>query len=107
MNCKAFGRKESWFNSCNVPLAQSVQRLATGWKAEGGRSLSTGEILFSTLCRPVLGPTQPPIQRVRVALSPRVKRTGREADHLPSTIIEVKNMWIYTSILHTPSCCSA
>jgi hypothetical protein len=32
---------------------------------------------------------------------PEVKRQGREADHSPPTIAEVKKMWIYTS---TPLC---
>jgi hypothetical protein len=27
-----------------------------------------------------------------------VKRKGREADHSPPTIVEVKKTWIYTSI---------
>jgi hypothetical protein len=36
------------------------------------------------------GPTQPPIQRVPRALSPGVKRPGREADHSPPTSAEVK-----------------
>jgi hypothetical protein len=31
------------------------------------------------------------------ALSPWVKRTGREVDHSPPTSAEVKKMWIYTS----------
>jgi hypothetical protein len=35
---------------------------------------------------------QPPIQWV-----PAVKRLGREADHSPPAIAEVKKMWIYAS----------
>jgi hypothetical protein len=31
------------------------------------------------------------------AISPEVKRPGREAHHSPPTIAEVKKMWIYTS----------
>jgi hypothetical protein len=31
------------------------------------------------------------------ALSPGVKRPGREVDHSPLTSTEVKKMWIYTS----------
>jgi hypothetical protein len=54
-----------------------------------------------------LGPTQPPIQWVLEALSPRIKRPGREADHSPPTSAEVKKMWIYTSTPHTPSWRSA
>jgi hypothetical protein len=47
--------------------------------------------------RPVLGPTQPPIQWVFRAPSPGIKQQKREADHSPPTSAEVKNMWIYTS----------
>jgi hypothetical protein len=53
--------------------------------------------LFSTESRPALGPTQPPIQLVLVALSPGVKRPGREADHSPPASADVKKIWIYTS----------
>jgi hypothetical protein len=35
------------------------------------------------------------------ALSPEVKRPGREADHSPPTNAEVKKPWVYTS---TPPC---
>jgi hypothetical protein len=37
--------------------------------------------LFYKSYGPALGPTQPPIQWVPGALSPGVKRLGREADH--------------------------
>jgi hypothetical protein len=37
-----------------------------------------------------LGPTQPPIKLVPVALSLGVKRPGREADHSPPSSAEVK-----------------
>jgi hypothetical protein len=47
----------------------------------------------------VLGPTQPPIQCVPGAIPPGVKRSGHEADLSPPTSVEVKNTWIYTSIL--------
>jgi hypothetical protein len=52
---------------------------------------------FSMSSRLALGPTQPPIQWVPGALSPGVKRPGREADHLPPTSAEVKKTWVYTS----------
>jgi hypothetical protein len=64
-----------------------------------GRSSSAGRgktFVLST-SRPDLGPTQPPIQWVPGALSPGVKRPGREDDHSPPTSAEVKNTWIYTS----------
>jgi hypothetical protein len=40
--------------------------------------------------RPVLGPTQPPIQWVPGALFTGVKRPEREADHLPPSSVEIK-----------------
>jgi hypothetical protein len=52
---------------------------------------------FSTLSRPALGSTQPPIQWVPGALSAGVKRPGRKADHSSPASAEVKNMWMYTS----------
>jgi hypothetical protein len=62
-----------------------------------GRSSSPGwgkNILVSMSSRPVLEPTQPPIQWF-----PGVKQPGRGADHSPPTIAKIKNTWIYTSTL--------
>jgi hypothetical protein len=47
--------------------------------------------------RPAVGPTLPPIQWVPGALSPVIKRPGRENDHSPPTNAEVKKTWAYTS----------
>jgi hypothetical protein len=58
-----------------------------------GRSSSPGwgkNFQFSMSSRPALRPTQSPIQSVTGALSPWVKRPGREADHSPPTSAEVK-----------------
>jgi hypothetical protein len=52
---------------------------------------------FFTSFRSALGSTQPPIQWLPGALSPRVKRPGRKADHSSPASAEVKKMWIYTS----------
>jgi hypothetical protein len=52
---------------------------------------------ISTASRPIVGPTQPPIQRVLGPLSPGVKWPGLESDHSPPTSAEVKKTWIYTS----------
>jgi hypothetical protein len=53
-----------------------------------------GIFLFTTASRTALGPTQPPIQWVPLALSPgRVKRPGYEANHLPPSNAEVKE-WV-------------
>jgi hypothetical protein len=66
---------------------------ATGWTIgvlgfDSRRGL--GIFLFTTESRTALGPTQPPIQWVSVALSLGVKRPGREADHSPPSSAEVK-----------------
>jgi hypothetical protein len=68
-----------------------------------GRSSSPSRIknfLFSTSSRPLLGPTQPPIQWVPCALSPGVKRQGCEAEHSPPPSVEIKKMWLHT---YTPT----
>jgi hypothetical protein len=83
--------------------------IATGYglNDEGYRSSNPSRVknfLFSTSSRLTLGPTQPPIQWVLGALSPGVKRQGREADHSPPASAEVKKIWIYT---FTPSWHSA
>jgi hypothetical protein len=59
--------------------------------------LGLGIFLFDTMSRPVLGPIQPPMQRVSGTLFLGVKRSGREADHSSPPIAEVKNAWSYAS----------
>jgi hypothetical protein len=49
-----------------------------------------GIFLFSTMFRTALRPTQPPIQCVSGALPLWVRRPGREADHSPPSMAEVK-----------------
>jgi hypothetical protein len=75
-----------------------VQRWATGWMI-GGSSPGRGQgiFLFTTESRPALGPTQPSIQWVLGALSLKVKRPGREADHSPPSSARVKNASIHGS----------
>jgi hypothetical protein len=81
-------------------MVQSVYSdwLRAGWPRRRSSSLGRGEIfLSSTSCRRVLGLTRPLIQWAPGALSPGVKRPGREADHSPPTSDEVTNTWIYMS----------
>jgi len=59
--------------------------------------------LFATAAIPALGPTEPPIHWVPVALSLGLKQLGCEADHSLSSNAEVKNMWSYTFTPHTAS----
>jgi hypothetical protein len=58
-------------------------------------------ILFQMLIRAQRS-IQRPIQWVQVAMSPGIKRSGREADHSLPSIVEVKNERSYTA---TPSVC--
>jgi hypothetical protein len=80
-------------------IAQSVQRLATGWTTEGsefesryGQELS---LLHVVQTGSGVHPTSYPMGMG--ALFPGVKRPGREADRSPPASAEVKNTWIYTS----------
>jgi hypothetical protein len=57
-----------------------------------GVRVPVGSRIFSTSSRPALGSTELPIQWVPGALSPGVKRQGREADHSPPISAEVKKM---------------
>jgi hypothetical protein len=56
-----------------------------------------GIFIFTTASRPVLGPSQPPIQWVPGALSAGVKRPGREADHPYPSSAEVRECVELTS----------
>jgi hypothetical protein len=62
-------------------------------------------LLFSTASRPTLGDTQPSIQWVPGALSPRGKRQEREADH--SSSAEVKRGGAIPPLPHISSWYSA
>jgi hypothetical protein len=73
-----------------------VTRLRTerpGFNSQQGKKF----FLLTTASRPTLGPTQPLIQWVQCAVSLRLKRPGREADHSPPSSAEVKDAWSYTS----------
>jgi hypothetical protein len=89
---------EEWWRVNN--LDRYSGRLRAG--RPRGRSLSFGRVknfIFYTSSRQALGSTKPPIQWVPGAISPGIKRPGREADHSPPASIEVNKMWIYTSTL--------
>jgi hypothetical protein len=76
-------------------LAQAVQCLTTGWTTgRSGFDPRQEQRIFplSSVSRPALGPTQPPVQWVTRAISPGVKaRPGRDADHSPPSSAEVEN----------------
>jgi hypothetical protein len=68
-------------------IAQSVQRLATDWTVRV--SNPGGYRVFPHPSRPVLGPTQPPVQWVPTLFT-RVKGPGRGVEHPPPSGAEVK-----------------
>jgi hypothetical protein len=70
----------NWGSSANI-----VSRL---WTDDRGSIFL--QVRAST-SRPVLGPTQPPLQWVPVVLSPGIKRSGRVADHSPQSSVDVNN----------------
>jgi hypothetical protein len=59
--------------------------------------------LFSIASGTVPGPTQPPIQLVSGAVSPRIKRPRRESDHSPSSSTKVKKGGAIPPLPHTSS----
>jgi hypothetical protein len=84
-------------------IAQSVWQWATVCATRVQFRKKQDIFLYSTASRPVLGPTQPPIQWVPVALSPEVKRPGREADHSSPSNVDVKNSRAIPPLLHWSS----
>jgi len=68
-------------------------KLSYGPYDMGFSSPGRGWELFTTTSRPELGPTQTPILWVPGALFMEVKRPGREGDHSPPSITEVKE-WV-------------
>jgi hypothetical protein len=74
-------------------LGETEQELLSGRIFSlGFGATGRGKIfLYSTQSIPALGPNQPPIQWVSGALSPGVKRMGREGDRSPPSSAEVKN----------------
>jgi hypothetical protein len=69
--------------------------LRAGWGFDSRQGL--GIFLFITLSTQALGPTQPTIEWLPVAVFLGVKRLGRESDHLSPSIAKVENVWSYTS----------
>jgi hypothetical protein len=61
-----------------------------GWMAEVQFLAGQEIFLYSIASRPALGPTQPPIQWVPVALPQEVKQPGGEADCSPPSSAKIK-----------------
>jgi hypothetical protein len=88
-----FLKKPSWRSRYSCWLR------AGWWRGRNSSPSRVKNFLFSKSSRPALGSTQSPMQWVPGALSPRVKRPGREADHSPQARGEVKNVDLY---IHSP-----
>jgi hypothetical protein len=80
-------------------------RLRTGWP---GVQFPAGAVmrlfLFATTPRAALEPTQSPIHWVAGALTPGVKRPGREADHSRPSSADVTNACSYIYTPPPPIC---
>jgi hypothetical protein len=92
----------SLFTNCAIPACGYLLNIRIVTKLCAGRLgfgivQEQGIFLYLTASRMTLGSTQPPIQRAPGALSPAVKRPGREVDHSPPPSAEVKNAWSCTS----------
>jgi hypothetical protein len=74
----------------------------TNWLRAGVSIPGMGREFFFSSPRPDLlwGPPNLLSDVYRGAISPGIKRPGREANHSPSSSTEFKNAWSYTSI-HT------
>jgi len=55
-----------------------------------------GFLIFATISRLAMKPTQPPFQWIPGASAPERKQPGCEVDHLPPSSDEVKNLCSYT-----------
>jgi hypothetical protein len=90
----------------------SVVGIASGYGLDdrGVGALSPGRVKSFPffMSRSALGSTQPPMQWVPGALSPEVKRLGREADHSPPSLCRSQeNVDLYIHSPSTPSWRSA
>jgi hypothetical protein len=89
-------------DSLEISILRSVSVLYSRYFSEYNDQ-ATGqksaiELPFVSSCRPVYGPSEPPIWYVSVTFSPWLMRLECEADHSPPFRIEIWNMWSYTFI---------
>jgi len=80
-------KKPEWFSRHS--------ECSMGWTVWGSNPRRKKNFLFSRTSRPVLGPTQPPVQCVWGSFS-GVKRPTRKVNHAPPSSVKVKNEWSYT-----------
>jgi hypothetical protein len=68
-------------------ISDSLRAARPGFDSQQGQE----SLLFSTAFRLALGPIQLPVQCVPGAVTPGVKRQGREADHSCLSSADVRN----------------
>jgi hypothetical protein len=86
------GTSVGFQRTTRIKSRDSVVGIATSYELDDrgvGIRVPEGSEIFSTSSRPALESTQPPIQWLPGALSPAVKRPGREDDHSPPASAEV------------------
>jgi hypothetical protein len=81
-------------------LSRYRDGLQAGWLGFDSRK---EVFLYSTVFRPALGHTQPPIRRLRGLFPRGVKWPGREADHSTPPCAEVKNVRAIAPLSHMAS----
>jgi hypothetical protein len=104
-NCLITSMDRRLFNDTPYLLSRYTSvGIAIGYELDGRGSVSGRcKRLFSTPKNPALEPTQPPIQQVLAAVSPGIKRPGREADQSPPSSAKVKNSGAIPPLRHTYS----
>jgi hypothetical protein len=75
-------------------VAESIKQRETGWTSGFYSRQGHDMFLYSTA---VLGHTESPVRRTPASISPEVKRPGHETNHSPTSSVNVKNAWYYTS----------
>jgi hypothetical protein len=88
----------------SYPVRCSIPDRAQQQNTLSSNTVRATNFHFSLSSRPT---TQSPIQWVPGALSQGVKRPGSEAEHSPSTNVEVKKRGFINPLPHTSSWCSA
>jgi hypothetical protein len=87
MNFRVLYLREAYYplKQLTIDFPRNAVGIATGYGLDAEKSefdsCRDKIFLLFTSSRPVLEPTQPPIQRVSGALSAGAKRPGREATH--------------------------
>jgi hypothetical protein len=89
----------------NIHFESHIGFTASGRVGELRFDSQLGQQIFLSFkaSRTTLGATQPHIQWVPGALSPGVKRQGRQVDHSPQYTVKVTNGGAILPLLHTSS----